>query len=124
MASRRPCPCSAHWCAKRMSSTAIITFAGSRNFWPVAGWRDSGRTSRQRRQRDRVLDRHLVEIADQDFDAERPAAGDRNAQIVDPPVRLARSPCDPPHGLDPGGGIGQYQRDLLGRERPKRAVEQ
>src|SRR6201987_6477505 len=107
MASRRPCRCSARWCAKRTSSTAIITFAGSRNFWPAAGWRDNGRALRQRRQRDRVLGGHLVEIADQDFDAERPSARGRNAAIIDPPGRLAPPSRDPAHGVDPGGGVGE-----------------
>src|SRR5258708_5874196 len=123
MASIPPCRCSARWCAKRMSSTAIITSAGSRIFWPAAGWKASRKASRYARQRDRVFDGHLLEIVDQDFDTHGPSARDRNPQIVDPPPRLSRACRGPADGFDTGGRIGEHQRDLLDRERPERAIE-
>src|SRR5258705_12468091 len=46
---------------------------------------------RHARQRNRVLDDALLEIADQDFNPQVPASSDRNAQIADPPSAGIRS---------------------------------
>src|SRR5229473_2382706 len=79
--------------------------------------------SRHTRQRDALLEDHLLEVADQDFDLQVPSPCDGDADIVDAPGALPGTRPPPPHGLDSGGGIGESESDFLHRERLEGAVE-
>ena len=72
-----------------------------------------------------VLDRDLFEVADEDFDAEVPAAGKRQPHAVDPPVRRPRRElrCSR-SGSIPAAGLGQNELDLLRCKGTKLTVEQ